>query len=180
MTPRDTGANTGPNIGPNIGRNTMKLTDIVAPGAIVCGLKAPDRDAALAALIDALIGAGVTPGEHRAELLRRLIEREARGSTGFGHGVAVPHVKHPAVQRIAAAVGISGGGIDFASMDGRPVYTIMLLLSPENRPEDHLQAMEVIFKSMSKDTFRRFLRGCATAAEVQSLLAEADAKQFGA
>ena len=52
----------------------------------------------------------------------------------------------------------------------RPV----LLLSPEDRPEEHLQAMEVIFKNLSKDTFRRFLRQAATADEVKTLLEEAD------
>ena len=102
----------------------------------------------------------------------------SRGSTGFGKGVAVPHVKHKSVTQMSAAIGLSQGGIEFASLDKQPVYSVFLLLSPEDKPEDHLQAMEVIFKSLSKDTFRRFLRQAGTLEEVMSLLDEADSQQL--
>jgi mannitol/fructose-specific phosphotransferase system IIA component (Ntr-type) len=79
---------------------------------------------------------------------------------------------------MAAAVGLSPTGVDFNALDKQPVYSIFLLLSPEDRPEDHLQAMEVIFKNLSKETFRRFLRQAGSVAEVQDLLSEADGQQL--
>lgn len=156
----------------------VKLTDIVSPDSVVVPLQGADRDAAVAELVDALIKGSGTPAGLRDELISRVIEREKRGSTGFGRGVAVPHVKHKAVTKMAAAVGVSTRGIDFNSLDRQPVYSVMLLLSPEDRPEEHLQAMEVIFKNLSKDTFRRFLRQARTPDEVRTLLEEADAQHL--
>jgi mannitol/fructose-specific phosphotransferase system IIA component (Ntr-type) len=156
----------------------MKLSQIIADGAIVSKLASRDRDEVVTELVDALISSGSAPVSLRQELINRVLDREKRGSTGFGRGVAVPHVKHKSVTKMAAAVGLSQAGVDFNALDKQPVYSIFLLLSPEDRPEDHLQAMEVIFKNLSKETFRRFLRQATTVDEVRTLLDEADAQQF--
>lgn len=156
----------------------MKLTEIVASGAIVPRLGSAERDEVIAELVDALIASGAAEARLRDELIGRILERERRGSTGFGRGIAVPHVKHKNVKRMAAAVGLSPTGVDFNALDKQPVFSIFLLLSPEDRPEDHLQAMEVIFKNLSKETFRRFLRQAGSVPEVQDLLEEADGQQL--
>jgi mannitol/fructose-specific phosphotransferase system IIA component (Ntr-type) len=152
----------------------LKLTDIVPDGAVVTRLQSSDRDAVIGELIDALISAGAASGQHREELIARVLDRERRGSTGFGKGVAVPHVKHKSVPKMRAAIGLSPAGVEFNALDKQPVYSVFLLLSPEDRPEEHLQAMEVIFKNLSKDTFRRFLRQAGSVDEVRTLLEEAD------
>ncbi len=156
----------------------IKLTEIVPEHAIVAPLKATDRDGVVRELIVAATKAGAAPEALVDELVTRVLDREKRGSTGFGRGVAVPHVKHKSVQRMAAAVGLATGGIDFNSLDKQPVYSVFLLLSPEDRPEEHLQAMEVIFKNLSKPTFLRFLRQARSAAEVRTLLEEADGQHL--
>lgn len=156
----------------------MKLTEIIAKGAIVPILKSTDRDGVVNELVDALIASGVCDKALREELITKVLDRERRGSTGFGRGVAVPHVKHRQSGRMAAAIGLSQRGIDFNSLDKQPVYTVFLLLSPEDRPEEHLQAMEVIFKNLSKDTFRRFLRQATSVDDVRALLEEADHQQI--
>ena len=94
-------------------------------------------------------------------------------------GVAVPHVKHPDIEQITAAIGISAEGIDFNSLDKQPVYTVFLLLSPQSRPEEHLQAMEIIFKNLSKDGFRRALRQSGSPADIAQLLDDADNHRLG-
>jgi PTS system nitrogen regulatory IIA component len=152
----------------------MRMMQLVAESAIVPRLKAAQRDEVIGELVDALVVAGVTSARLRDDLVRSVLERERRGSTGFGRGVAVPHVKHASVKQMAAAVGLSERGVDFNALDKQPVYSIFLLLSPEDRPEEHLQAMEVIFKNLSKDTFRRFLRQASSTEEVRTLLEEAD------
>ena len=156
----------------------MKLSQIVADGAIVPQLASRDRDQVVTELVDALIASGSASESLRQELINRVLDREKRGSTGFGRGVAVPHVKHKSVTKMAAAVGLSQSGVDFNALDKQPVYSIFLLLSPEDRPEGHLEAMEAIFKNLSKETFRRFLRQATTVDEVRTLLDEADAQQF--
>lgn len=157
----------------------LRLSEIVANEAIVPNLAGTDRDQVIAELVDALVTSGAAEASMRDELVKRVLDRERRGSTGFGQGVAVPHVKHPGVKKIAAAIGISPRGVDFNSLDRQPVYSVWLLLSPEDRPDEHLQAMEVIFRQLSKETFRYFLRQCDSVRDVVELLEEADGQSLG-
>lgn len=154
----------------------MKLLDIVVPNAILPDLASTQRDDAVAEMIDALVAAGALSPELKDEFIKAIIKREKRGSTGFGHGVAVPHVKHSAISKMAVAIGISRSGIEFNALDKQPVYSVFLLLSPEDKPEDHLDAMEAIFGNLSQETFRRFLRQASSVEDVMTLLEEADAR----
>lgn len=156
----------------------MKLTEIVVTDAIVTQLQAGERDDAIAELIDALVKAGAIPQDARETLIQRVLDREAKGSTGFGKGVAVPHVRHKNATRVAAAIGLSEQGIDFNALDRQPVFSVFLLVSPEDSPDDHLQAMEVIFHNLGKQTFRRFLRQARSVEDVTTLLDEADTQQL--
>jgi len=157
----------------------MKLTDIIQPSAICSNLQASDRDAAIAEMIDMLVSSGAAPAEIRDELLAKILERERKSSTGFGYGVAVPHIKHPKITKLAAGLGLSERGIDFESRDKLPVYTVVMLLTPADQPEDHLQAMETIFKNLSKETFRRAMRQTQGNDEVLKLLDDADHHRLG-
>ncbi|MGD0461517.1 MAG: PTS sugar transporter subunit IIA [Tepidisphaeraceae bacterium] len=152
----------------------MKLKEFIVSEAIVPQMSATDRDSALRELATALAGAGALPVSAVDEVVEALVKREQNGSTGFGKGVAVPHVKHPKVKRIAGTIGRSASGIDFAALDHQPVFTIFLLLSPENQPQQHLQAMNIVFSNLQKDIFRRFLRQSATREAIVDLLDEAD------
>ena len=153
----------------------MKLLDIVVQNAIIPELASQQRDDAIAELVQAMVDAGALSPELKDEFVKAIIKREKRGSTGFGHGVAVPHVKHSAISKMAVAVGVSRSGIEFNALDKQPVYSIFLLLSPEDKPEDHLDAMEAIFGNLSQETFRRFLRQATSTEDVMTLLEEADA-----
>jgi mannitol/fructose-specific phosphotransferase system IIA component (Ntr-type) len=130
----------------------MKLTEIVVESAVIPELASTNRDEVLGEMVDALVASGELSADIRDEILAKLLEREEKGSTGFGRGVAVPHAKHPNIARLVAAVGLSERGVDFASLDKQPVFSIFMLLSPKDQPEEHLQAMEVIFKNLSKET----------------------------
>src|SRR5450432_3110216 len=140
----------------------MKLLEFINSQAIVPELAATDRDGAIRELVTALADAGALATSAVDEVVEALIKREQNGSTGFGKGVAVPHVKHAQVKKMAGTIGRSVSGIDFAALDHQPVYTIVLLLSPENQPQHHLQAMNIVFSNLQKDMFRRFLRQSAT------------------
>jgi PTS system nitrogen regulatory IIA component len=152
----------------------MKFSDFIVNDAIVPDLQASDRNDAIRELVTSLAGAGAVGQDAVEELVAALIKREQNGSTGFGKGVAVPHVKHARIKKMVAAVGRSGAGIDFAALDHQPVYSIVLLLSPENQPQQHLQAMNIVFSNLQKDMFRRFLRQSDTREGIVELLNEAD------
>lgn len=152
----------------------MKLRDFIVTDAILPKLEASDRDTVIRELVDSLAGAGALDTDAVDEVVAALIKREQNGSTGFGKGVAVPHVKHPRIQKMVGTVGCSTSGIDFAALDHQPVYSIVLLLSPENQPQQHLQAMNIVFSNLQKDTFRRFLRQSETREAIVDLLDEAD------
>ena len=152
----------------------MKLTDFVEPKAVIASLESTDRNGAIRELVEALCKAGSLPAADCESISKAIIARENQGSTGFGKGVAVPHVKHAKVTKMAGTIGRSGGGIDFAALDHQPVYSIFLLLSPDNQPQQHLQAMNIVFSNLQKDMFRRFLRQAATREAITELLDEAD------
>ena len=152
----------------------MKLREFIVTEAITPELKSSDRDSAIRELVEALAHANALPVSSVDEVVAAVVKREQNGSTGFGKGVAVPHVKHPKVKAMAGAIGRSVGGIDFAALDHQPVYTIFLLLSPENQPQQHLQAMNIVFSNLQKDMFRRFLRQAPTREAIVDLLDEAD------
>jgi mannitol/fructose-specific phosphotransferase system IIA component (Ntr-type) len=152
----------------------MKLRDFIVSDAIVPELAATDRDSALRELVTSLATSGALPADAVDEIVAALIKREQNGSTGFGKGVAVPHVKHPKVKQMAGTIGRSHAGIDFAALDHQPVFSVVLLLSPENQPQQHLQAMNIVFSNLQKDIFRRFLRQVPTREAIIDLLDEAD------
>ncbi|MEL6496909.1 MAG: PTS sugar transporter subunit IIA [Planctomycetota bacterium] len=158
---------------------TMKLSELVHEAAISTALTSTQRDDVIAEMVDLLIASGAAEASSRDDLIKRVLDREQKGSTGFGRGVAVPHVKHTGVEKMTAAVGLSPTGIDFNALDRQPVYSVFLLLSPEDRPEEHLQAMEAIFKQLSKEIFRRFLRQAGSVEEVRTLLSDADNQTLG-
>lgn len=156
----------------------MNLLEIVNKDAIIPELSASGRDDVIEELVDALIGAKVIDQEQRSEIVDAVLERERKGSTGFGRGVAIPHVKLKGVTKMNAAVGISQSGIDFHALDKQPVYSVFLLISPADDPEQHLKAMEVIFKNLSNETFRKFLRQATSSQEIITLLEDADADKI--
>jgi PTS system nitrogen regulatory IIA component len=152
----------------------MKLKDFIVSDAIVADLQADDRDGVIRELVTSLASAGALPEDAVEDVIAALVKREQNGSTGFGKGVAVPHVKHPKVKKMAGTIGRSAVGIDFSALDHQPVYSVVLLLSPENSPQQHLQAMNIVFSNLQKDMFRRFLRQSDTAPKIVELLDEAD------
>ncbi len=153
----------------------MKLSEFIVKDAIVANLKATDRDGVIRELVTSLAGGGALPESSVDEVVAALIKREQNGSTGFGKGVAVPHAKHGKVTKMSGTIGRSPAGVDFAALDHQPVYSVVLLLSPENQPQQHLQAMNIVFSNLQKDMFRRFLKGSDTKEKIIELLDEADA-----
>ncbi|MFQ5463526.1 MAG: PTS sugar transporter subunit IIA [Phycisphaerae bacterium] len=158
-------------------RTEMKLADLMHAKSVVPELQSTDRNGVIRELVQALVDQGALEAEHMETVAKSAIARENQGSTGFGKGVAVPHVKHECIKKITATVGRSSQGVDFASLDRAPVYTVFLLLSPADKPEDHLAAMEKVFRYLQRESFRRFLRQADTQESIMDLIREADELQ---
>jgi PTS system nitrogen regulatory IIA component len=155
----------------------MKLLDLVQAESIVANLESTERNGAIRELVQALGTAKIIDTESVDSIARSIITRErTRGTTGFGKGVAVPHAKVDGLSRIGAAVGRSAAGIDFSSLDGRPVHIVFLIVSPSDEPEEHLQAMDLVFRHLQQERFRKFMLQSDDAEKVYDLLKEADDK----
>jgi mannitol/fructose-specific phosphotransferase system IIA component (Ntr-type) len=155
----------------------VKLSEIIHTPSIITEFAATDRNGAIRELVQSLAEHGALSADDTEAVARAVISRENQGSTGFGKGVAVPHAKHAAVKCITATIGRSSSGIDFAALDRAPVYTVVLLLSPAEAPEQHLAAMERVFRYLQRENFRRFLRQAETQEAVAELIREADELQ---
>lgn len=152
----------------------MKLADIMVTEAIIPELSGVTRDDAIRELIEALALAGAIAKRNVAEIAKTVLAREAQATTGIGKGVALPHAKLKGVKKPIGTIGRSVDGIDFTSLDAKPVYSVILLLSNPDNPDEHLRAMETIFKHIQRDIFRKFLRQSQTAEDIRDLIQEAD------
>ncbi len=157
----------------------MKFADFISAQAVCAELKAVDKEGTIREMAQALLDAGRIEADEFESIVKAILKREELGSTGIGRGVAVPHTKHPSVDQLVGTVAVSRDGVDFASLDGETVQLFFLLISPPDRPGDHLRALENISRQLRDDTFCRFLKQSKTAEEIHQLLEEADNNQFG-
>ncbi|HLJ10748.1 MAG TPA: PTS sugar transporter subunit IIA [Planctomycetaceae bacterium] len=157
----------------------MKLSDFVVREAILTDLKAATKEAAIRAMVESLSAVGSVKGSDQEGIIAAILKREELGSTGIGKGVAVPHTKHPSVGKLVATIALSKDGVEFASLDGDAVHILFLLVSPPDRPGDHLRALENISRHLRNDNFCNFLKQAASAQAVIELLEEADNNQLG-
>ena len=152
----------------------MKLCDFVVSASIIPQLRVGSKEDAIRAMVSGLCAAGSISPADEAGIVAAILKREELGSTGIGRGVAVPHTKHASVDKLIAAIALSDEGVDFASLDGEPVYIMFLLVSPPDRPGDHLRGLENISRHLRNDNFCNFLRQSKTVEAVWELLKEAD------
>ncbi len=157
----------------------MKFVDFVVSKAIKADLDADDKESVIREMTQSLMDAGGIEEDELDSIVKAILKREELGSTGIGRGVAVPHTKHPSVDHLVGTVAISSEGVDFDSLDGEVVQLFFLLISPPDRPGDHLRALENISRQLRNDTFCRFLKQSKTAEDILQLLDEADSNQFG-
>lgn len=104
----------------------MRLSDFLLPTAVRIGLSATTKGAALDELV-ALLG---LPDRQAEAISRVLVRREELGSTGVGRGIAIPHGRTLAVNRLRLAFGTQPAGIEYQAIDGRPVHALFLIVAP--------------------------------------------------
>jgi PTS system fructose-specific IIA component/PTS system nitrogen regulatory IIA component len=152
----------------------MKFSDFVTLDAIRSHVDADTKEGVIREMARALVDAGRISAGELEGIVKAIMKREELGSTGIGRGVAVPHTKHPSVDRLVGTVAVSPEGINFDSLDGEPVHLFFLLVSPPDRPGDHLRALENISRQLRDDAFCRLLKAAKSPADIRHLLEEAD------
>jgi PTS system fructose-specific IIA component/PTS system nitrogen regulatory IIA component len=152
----------------------MRMSDFVVREAILPDMKATTKDGVIREMVTSLRDAGYFKGSDLDDIVRAILKREALGSTGIGRSVAIPHSKHNSVDRLVGTVAISRQGVGFESLDGEPVHVLVLLISPQDRPGDHLRALENVSRSLRDDGYVRSLRQATTREQIWELLDTAE------
>jgi nitrogen PTS system EIIA component len=119
----------------------MLLQRVFAPGRMKIGLESQDKDELFEELVDLLAKDGGRDYP-RVSVLTAVREREDKMSTGIKKGIALPHGKAEGLSGLSGALGISRRGIEYASLDGEPVYLVFMLVSSPRDSELHLAALK--------------------------------------
>ena len=146
--------------------------DVFTLESVLLDLPDGSKDDILEALVDHAIASKGLPKARRDQVLDVLKEREARGSTAFGKGLAVPHARIEGLKKATGVVARSVEGVDFRAVDGEPVYAFLLLISPENRSDEHLATLRWISTVARDPDFLSFIRQARKPEDVIDVLQE--------
>ncbi len=152
----------------------VTIKDLLRDDLILEEIEATDKPGVLREFARFLRSAGRITDEE--ELIHVLAERESLGSTGIGNGVAIPHGKLSALDGMIVAFGRSVRGIEYQSLDKQPVHLFFLLVTPEDKPGDHLKALARISRILKNSELRENLKQATRREEIQRLIYEEDEK----
>lgn len=152
----------------------MKIGEILKKDFILAELQSNSKTDALWELSEYLERSGVV--KDKTTLFAALMEREKLCSTGIGENVAIPHSTIKEINQIIALFGRSTKGIDFESLDRKPVYFICLILVPQSSTGQHLKAMTRISRLFKSQDFRDRILNAKNTVEIYSLLISEDSK----
>jgi fructose-specific phosphotransferase system IIA component len=144
----------------------MTLANLLSEGQIVPDLKATARWDAIRELVDVLVAAGKIRPEELEPVLESIKQREQTMSTGIGFGIAIPHASSDKVDEVVAAFGRSTAGVEFDSLDGQPVFFIVLFVVPKDQFQTHLRTLAAIAKFLNDKTVRDELGKADNAAQI--------------
>ncbi len=145
----------------------MALNDIVALNAVIPALKV---NAKKQAIQEIAARAAELSGLSERTIFETLLQREKLGSTGIGHGIAIPHGKLPKLDRLFGLFARLDRPIDFESLDGQPVDLIFLLLAPEGAGADHLKALARVARLLRDPDTANKLRESTDAGALYAVL----------
>lgn len=142
----------------------MDISTCLTESAVLLDIDASGKFEIIKHLVDVFARSSRINGSF--ELLNRLLEREKLKTTGFGSGVAIPHCRIAAVDRVHVVVGLSRKGVDFQSLDDQPVHLFFLVVAPEKEGAQHLKTCAKIARLVKDASFRENMLQFQTAAEV--------------
>ncbi|MBN2538845.1 MAG: PTS sugar transporter subunit IIA [Deltaproteobacteria bacterium] len=150
----------------------MNIQDMLKKEFIIEDLKSRTKQEVLVELADVFLGDDTDI--ERSSVIEVLLEREKLGSTGIGDGIAIPHGKLAGLEDLVVSFGRSQRGVDFDSLDGRPVHIFFLLMAPENSAGHHLKALARISRMLKDVSFRESLIKAESSENIYNLIVEKD------
>jgi mannitol/fructose-specific phosphotransferase system IIA component (Ntr-type) len=150
----------------------MKLLGFLDSDHIIPELTAASREEAIEEMVGALISSGAMTEESRKVTVEAILEREHRGSTGIGGGIALPHLRETSfVKEVHGVFGRSSSGIAFGAVDGQPVYLFFLLVAPAGS-DDYKSALTHLARVGRNSHFLRFLKEAGDTDEIIGVIEE--------
>ena len=146
----------------------MKLSEVISSEVVSLNLSGTTKEEVLAEMVDLLIQSGAAL--QRQVILDALMEREGLGSTGIGHGVAIPHGRCAGISSPVVALGRTRNEVEFDSIDGKPARLFFLLVAPENGSSEHLHLLARIARLMKDPTTRDNILKASTPEAVMELI----------
>lgn len=153
----------------------MKIDEFLCADAITPDLKSETKAEVIEELVSLLIDAKAVDVKNKSKIIDILMAREGLGSTAIGQGIAIPHGKIDAAEKLVAALGISKKGVDFDSLDGEPAHIFFLLLAPTDSAGPHLKALARVSRLLKDKYFRDSLKAVNDKKEILDLVSHEDA-----
>ena len=154
-----------------VNKSRARLLDFLHEEYIMVGLQETDKWKALAELARFMHRIHAIREISEADLTKSIIEREHKMSTGIGEGLAVPHGMIEGGPKIRGVIGVSHKGIDYEAIDGKPVYLIVLIATPEAHYDQHIQVLAAVAKIFGQDPeIMNHIYRAKTAADIHEIL----------
>jgi len=161
------------------GMDRSRLIDFLQEQNIVTGLEAQTKEQAIDKLIDLLIRSHQLKGVNRTAFRRSVLEREAEVSTCFGGGLAIPHGDLAGSSQMLGVMGLSSSGLAFDTPDGKPVHCMVLLATPPDQRQRHLEVLAALARHIGTDPeVQRALFSATSAAHACEILHGEEAIDF--
>lgn len=149
----------------------MLLGRLLSSDRIRVPLVSRDKLGVLRELVDLLVQSA---GGDTNDVLRAVLEREETQSTGFGHGIAIPHARTPTLPGLTVVAGRAAAPIDYGAVDGQPVRLFFLVAGPESAAGDQVRALARIARLVRRDYLRERLLKAADAVEFAQIVHDAE------
>ena len=146
----------------------MNLQQVFSRKSIIPDLESTEKEELFEEMLQAIVN--VQPDINREEALSALAERESKMTTGIIHSVAVPHCRIDTVRGVAGSIGISRNGIDYDSLDGKPVHFVFMLICNSIEDALHLEVLKELSFKLENPSFLQNLSDCKTSDDVYNLL----------
>lgn len=144
-----------------------EIRDVLKPAFINFDLQATDKLAAISELANTFVSEGVVTNE--SVYLKAVMKREEESTTGIGFGAAIPHGKSAAVTEPSLAFGRSQAGIQYDSMDGKPVHLMFLIAVPETSNDEHLRILSKLSRKLMHEDVRQKLMTVTNIEEIYQI-----------
>jgi len=152
----------------------VRIVDFLRKENCLASLASTEKDGALRELTDLLLSNKDIRDSDA--IFEAIMDRERLGSTGIGDHVAIPHAKTNGIDTFVAAFGRSGEGVEYHSVDDKPVQWIFMPLATENATGIHLKALARISRLLKSPSFREGISQAATSDEIYLVISDEDSK----